>query len=97
MKIVKFENTGCPACERAKLFITATGADTRVEIENKMPYHDADSAILAGKLKQPLMSFPTFVVYDDEGNEIEGKRMDGFEAGRAEELLELVDFVADNK
>jgi hypothetical protein len=52
---------------------------------------------LAGKLKQPLTAFPTFVVFDNEGNEVEGKRMDSYDPNRADELLSLVDFVKANK
>jgi glutaredoxin len=97
MKLYKFENTGCPSCDRAKLFLSATGADKEIEIKSKMPNHDAESAILAGKLKRPLMSFPTFIVFDNEGKEVEGKRMDGFDTSRTGELLELVEFVKENK
>jgi hypothetical protein len=95
MKLVKFENTGCVKCKQAQMLLNATGNGDLVE--SKMPYHDAESAILAGKLKQPLTSFPTFVVFDDEGNEVEGKRMDSFDPSRAEELLALVEFVKANK
>jgi hypothetical protein len=93
MKLIKFENVGCPSCDRAKLFLNAVGGSEVVE--SKMPYHDADSAIMAGKLKQPVMTFPTFVVFDGD-NEVEGKRMDGFDPSRSGELLELVEFVKSN-
>lgn len=95
MKLVKFENTGCTNCMLADVFLDSIGAKHMVEA--KMPYHDADSAILAGKLKQPLTAFPTFVVFDDEGNEVEGKRMDSYHPTRADELQELVDYVKANK
>jgi thioredoxin-related protein len=91
MKLIKFENTGCVKCQQAKMLLDQTGYSDVVE--SKMPYHDADSAILAGKLKQPLTAFPTFVVFDDEGNEVEGKRMDSYDPSRAEELIALADYV----
>lgn len=95
MKIIKFANEDCPSCDRAELFLNATGAHSEVEIETVMPYLEARGAKLAGKLKRPLMSFPAFVVYDDNDNELD-KRMDGFEAGRTGELLELIDYVKTN-
>lgn len=97
MKLVKFENTGCPSCERAKLFLSATGSDKEIEIVSAMPYLEADDAILAGKLEEPIMSFPTFVVFDKDGNEVKGKRMNGFDPSRTGQLLELVEFVKENK
>lgn len=92
MKLVKFENTNCPKCLQAKMLLDSTGNS----VESKMPYLNADDAILAGKLKQPLTAFPTFVVYDDEGNEVEGKRMDSYDPSRADELLALVEFTKYN-
>lgn len=101
MKLVKFENTGCPSCDRAKLFLQATGSDQEITIESRMPYLNADDAILAGKLKRPIMSFPTFVVMVGETVEdmveVEDQRMDGFDPSRTGELLELVEFVQSNK
>lgn len=94
MKLVKFENTGCPDCQRAGLLIKGIEAEDLVE--SRMPYVKADDAILAGKLKQPLMGFPTFVVFDSEGNEVEGKRMNGFKQEQADELVELIEFVRNN-
>jgi thioredoxin-related protein len=96
MKLVKFENTGCPSCDRAKLFLNAVGATDEIEIQSAMPYIEADDAILAGKLVEPIMSFPTFVVFDKDGNEVVGKRMNGFDANRTGELLALVEFVKEN-
>jgi hypothetical protein len=98
MKLVKFENTGCPSCDRAKLFLNAVGGSDVVV--SKMPYIEADDAILAGTLKEPIMSFPTFVVMVEKDGklvEVEGKRMNGFEASRSGELLELVEFVKENQ
>jgi hypothetical protein len=95
MKLVKFENTGCPSCDRAGLFLKGVGAYE--EVQSAMPYIEADDAILAGKLKEPLMTFPTFVVFDEDGNEVDGKRMNGFDASRTAELLELIEFVRENK
>jgi len=91
MKLVKFENVGCVKCKQAQMLLNETGYGDLVE--TKMPFHDEESAILAGKLKKPLTSFPTFVVFDDEGNEVEGMRMDSYDPSRSEELLALVDFV----
>lgn len=91
MKLYKFENTGCVKCQQAKMLLDSTGNSDVVE--SKMPFHDAMSAVLAGRLKQPLTAFPTFVVFDDKGNEVEGKRMDSYDPSRAEELLTLVDYV----
>jgi hypothetical protein len=97
MKIIKFENKNCPKCMQAEMLLESTGADTVVKIESVMPYFEEEGAVLAGKLKQPLTAFPTFVVFDDEGNEVEGKRMDSYDPSRAGELLELVDFAKSNK
>jgi thiol-disulfide isomerase/thioredoxin len=95
MKIIKFENTGCPNCEKAKLLIN--GLEANDIVVSAMPYIEADDAVLAGKLKQPLMAFPTFVIFDEEGNEVEGKRMDGFDPNRASELVELIEFIRESK
>lgn len=94
MKLIKFENTGCVKCQQADMLLVST--DNKDMVESKMPFHDADSAVLAGKLKQPLTAFPTFVVFDDEGNEVEGKRMDSYDPTRAGELLALVDYIKEN-
>lgn len=91
MKLVKFENTGCVKCQQAKMLLDSTGNSDVVE--SRMPFHDTDSAMLAGKLKQPLTAFPTFVVFDSEDNEIVGMRMDSYDPSRADELLKLVSFV----
>lgn len=94
MKLVKFENTGCPDCQRAGLLIKGVEAEDLVE--SRMPYIEADDAIMAGKLERPIMTFPTFVVFDGE-NEVEGKRIDGFKQDRVEELIDLIEFVRVNQ
>ena len=95
MKIVKFENKNCPKCMQAKMLLDNTGNSDIVE--SVMPYFEEQGAILAGKLKQPLTAFPTFVVFDGEDNEVEGKRMDSYDPSRAEELLALVEYVKKKK
>jgi thiol-disulfide isomerase/thioredoxin len=92
MKLVKFENTGCPSCDRATLFLKSVNAYELAT--SAMPYVNAEDAILAGKVVPSIMSFPTFVIFNDDNEVV--KRMDGFSSDRASELMELVEFYKEN-
>lgn len=76
MKLIKFEKDGCSPCQLMQNYLDSKG----IKVEKINPFVNPEIAV-----KYDVISIPTLILVDDNGNEIE--RTVGFRPDEIEKLI----------